>query len=116
MPTAKNEEKTIQTYAVVFRVYCLIAKLTWVFNSNEMITIFSVFCSPMITDDKKAEESSTMLAFTSLFVLFIMCKAWYQYNEHPRALASLNSPPVYRATIDHRFYRYMFVYCHPLIQ
>ena len=67
MPTAKNEEKTILTYAVVFRIYCLIAKLTWVFNSNEMITIFSVFCSLMITDDKKPEASSTMLAFVGAF-------------------------------------------------
>ena len=24
--------------------------------------------------------------------LFIMCKAWHQYNERPRALALLNSP------------------------
>ena len=25
--------------------------------------------------------------------LFIMCKAWHQYNERPRALALLNLPP-----------------------
>ena len=27
--------------------------------------------------------------------IFIMCKAWHQYNERPRALALLNSPQVY---------------------
>ena len=33
--------------------------------------------------------------------LFIMCKAWHQYNERPRALALLNLPLVLWLTASH---------------
>ena len=45
--------------------------------------------------------------------LFIMCKAWHQYNERPRALALLNSPQMnvaqWKSTDVHNYPGY---HCH----
>ena len=58
-------------------------------------TFFDMHVCPLILT--RGEFNKASASERSLFwylSLFVMCKAWHQYNERSRALALLNSPLV----------------------